>query len=423
MIRNNIFTRALIGVLVVALAAPLGALAQNAQSNVPGQTFSRAELDQMLAPIALYPDSMLAQILIAATYPSQVVEADRWVKENKGLSKDQLNAALDEKDWDLSVKALVPFPQVLAMMDEQLDWTTKLGEAFLAQQKEVMASIQGLRQKAYAQGNLKTTEQQKVTVAGEDIEIGPANPDVVYVPYYDPLLVYGDWWWPDYPPFAYYPYGEPFITLGLFGWLAAVSVGPYWNWGWGYWNWGGGNCFVNVNRTVNINDPNLHMRQGHFRTEGFHQFAHGHGVGTGRTGGRFGAGRTVMGARPSTASVVRGLSHGGTALTRGGAHGTNLARGGTHGTNLARGGTHGANFARGGASHFGSAPHFGGGVPAFGGHGFAGIGGAPHFGGGAFGGGAPHFGGGGFGGGFHGGGGGFHGGGGGGFHGGGGGRR
>ena len=105
----------------------------------------------MLAPIALYPDSLLAQVLVAATFPDQVVEADRWVKENKGLSKDQLNEALDKMDWDLSVKALVPFPQVLAMMDDQLDWTTKLGEAFLAQQRDVMASIQKMRSKSLRQ--------------------------------------------------------------------------------------------------------------------------------------------------------------------------------------------------------------------------------------------------------------------------------
>ena len=164
MIRNNILTRTIIGVLVVVLAAPIGVFAQTGQnkqttqSNESEQTFSQAQLDQMLTPIALYPDSLLVQILIAATYPSQVVEADRWVKENKGLSKDRLSAAIGKKDWDLSVKALVAHPQVLAMMDEHLDWTTKLGEAFLARQKEVLASIQELRHKTYAKGNLKTAE-------------------------------------------------------------------------------------------------------------------------------------------------------------------------------------------------------------------------------------------------------------------------
>lgn len=169
--KNNFLTRALIGVLVLVMAAPIWVFADSIQSNGTEKTFSRAELDQMLAPIALYPDSLLAQILIAATYPTQVVEADRWVKEQKGLSKDQLNAALDKKDWDLSVKALAPFPQVLAMMDEQLDWTTRLGEAFLAQQSDVMASVQDLRAKAYARGSLKSTEQQRVAVKGDDYEM------------------------------------------------------------------------------------------------------------------------------------------------------------------------------------------------------------------------------------------------------------
>jgi hypothetical protein len=354
MIRNNIFTCALIGVLVVFLSSPLGVLAQTslntqtAQDNGKGQSFSDAELDQMLAPIALYPDSLVAQILIAATYPTQVVEADRWAKENKGLNKDQVNAALDTKDWDLSVKALVPFPQVLAMMDEHLDWTTKLGEAFLAQQKEVMASIQGLRQRAYVQGNLKTTGQQTVTVAGENMDIEPANPDVVYVPYYDPWLVYGSWWWPAYPPLVYYPYGEPFITFGPLGFLAAVSVGPFWNCGWGYWNWGGGEVFVNVNRYVNINDPHFHMTRENFRAEGFHRFANWRGAGPGRTAIGLDAGRTFMDSRPSAASVERGLGDGS--------------------PSLARGGLHGANFARNGVMHFGS-------------HGFAGGHGTSHFGG------------------------------------------
>ena len=164
---RNILTRTIIGVLVVVLAAPIGVFAQTGQnkqttqSNESEQTFSQAQLDQMVTPIALYPDSVLVQILIAATYPSQVVEADRWVKENKGLSKDQMNAAIDKKDWDLSVKALVAYPQVLAMMDEHLDWTTNLGKAFLARQKEVLASIQELRHEMKAKGNLKTAENSQ----------------------------------------------------------------------------------------------------------------------------------------------------------------------------------------------------------------------------------------------------------------------
>ncbi len=396
--KSYILTRALIGVLVVVLAAPMGVFAQTNEEN-QNNTYSRAELDQMLAPLALYPDSLLAQVLVAATYPTQVVEADRWVKENKGLSKDQLNVELDKKDWDLSVKALVPFPQVLAMMDDHLDWTTKLGEAFLGQQKDVMASIQGLRQKAYAQGNLKSSEQQKVVVAGQDIEIQPANSEAVYVPYYDPSEIYGSWWWPGYPPFAYYPYGEPFVTLGLFGWLAAVSVGPFWGWGWGNWNWGGGYCNVNINRNVNINDPHANLSRGNLRTSNFHQFASRQGAGVGRTAGALGAGRTAAGSRPSAVSVERGLERGSTGAARGGfGHGVSHATG-----NVARGGSFGhgvsGNVARGGSFGHGSSFAHGGGFGGFHGGGFSHSGGFGGFHGGGFGG-------------FHGGGGGFHGGGG-----------
>ncbi len=421
---TNIYVRGLIWVLVMLLAAPVGALAQtnneNNENQTQGQTYSKAELDQMLAPIALYPDSLLAQVLIAATFPPQVVEADRWVKENKGLSQDQLNAELDKKDWDLSVKALVPFPQVLAMMDDHLDWTTKLGEAFLAGQKDVMASIQELRGKAYAAGNLKTTEQQKVVVEGQNYEIQPADPQTVYVPYYDPAVAYGDWGYPGYPPYAYYPYGEPYLAYGALGFLAGIAVGAFWGWGWGSWNWGGGYANVNVNRNVNINDPHGRFDRGNLRTENFHHFASQHGIG--RTAGTAG--------RPSAASVSRGLSAGRTGNVAGGAAGRtgNVARGGARGTgrtaaraggsrrtgNVARGGSRGTSSVRGGASRGsadrdiraggsrsrGGAAHFGGGGAHFGG------------GGGHFGGGGGHFGGGGG----HGGGGGGHGGGGGGHH-------
>ena len=136
----------------------------------------------MLAPIALYPDSLLAQILVAATFPDQVAEADTWLKANPDLKGDALNDALDKMNWDLSVKALAPFPQVLAMMVEQSAWTQKLGEAFMAQESDVIASVQRLRSKAYAAGNLKSSDQEKVVVKGDTYEIEPANPEVVYVP-------------------------------------------------------------------------------------------------------------------------------------------------------------------------------------------------------------------------------------------------
>ncbi len=246
----------LIGFLILVLAAPPGAFGQT--SGTAG-TFRQEELEQLLAPIALYPDSLLAQILVASTYPLEVVEADRWVQRNKDLKGDQLNDALDKTSWDLSVKALVPFPDILATMSEKLDWTQKLGDAFLAQESEVMSTIQKLRGKARAEGNLQDTEQQKVIVQGDAIEIQPANPTVIYVPSYNPTVVYGSWGYPSYPPYYFNPVGAT-IATGVLGFAAGVAVGSAWNSGWGHWNWGGGNYNANINRNVNINRNNINVR-------------------------------------------------------------------------------------------------------------------------------------------------------------------
>jgi hypothetical protein len=239
----------LTGLLILLMAIPSGTFAQGSGTDA---TFRQEELDQMLAPIALYPDSLLAQILVAATYPLQVVQADRWIKQNKNLKGDQLNEALDKMNWDLSVKALAPFPQVLSMMSEKLDWTQKLGDAFLAQQADVMDTIQKLRARAKAQGNLQTTKEQQVTVQDQLIVIEPASPTVVYVPAYNPAVIYGPWWYPAYPPYPYYPAGAV-VTAGVLGFAAGVAVGAAWNHGWGYWDWGHHDVNVNVNRNVNIN--------------------------------------------------------------------------------------------------------------------------------------------------------------------------
>ena len=238
---------AFIGLLVVVMV-PFGALSQ--QTAPSGQVFSEAELDQMLAPIALYPDALLAQVLEAATFPDQVAAADAWLRRNAKLPADRLNDAMDTMGWDLSVKALAPFPQLLAMMAEQSAWTQKLGQVFMAQESDVMASIQRLRSKAHAAGNLKTSTEQQVVVKGEVIEIVPANPEVVYVPRYNPVVVYGAWLWPAYPPAVYYPVwpevadgGDIGVGIDFFG---AVAVGPVWGWGWGSWDWGGGALNANV---------------------------------------------------------------------------------------------------------------------------------------------------------------------------------
>ena len=284
---SGFLRRSLIGLLVVMMV-PFGALSQETATS--GKAFSEAELDQMLAPIALYPDSLLAQILVAATFPDQVAEADAWLKANPDLKGDALNDALDKMDWDLSVKALAPFPQVLAMMVEQTAWTQKLGEAFMAQESDVMASVQRLRSKAYAAGNLKSSAEQKVVVKGDTYEIEPANPEVVYVPRYDPAVVYGSWWWPAYPPFAYYPvWPGVAIGLGVFGFWGGIGVGPVWGWGWGSWNWGGGYMNVNVNRNININSRNANINR-NFRTANARSVAGRGAAGRGTAGvGRGGA--------------------------------------------------------------------------------------------------------------------------------------
>jgi len=256
---NGSWQRALIGLLVVLMAVPVPVFAQN---NIP--VFRQEELDQILAPIALYPDSLLAQILMAATYPLEVVQADRWVKSNRNVPPDALNDALDRQAWDSSVKALVPFPNILSMMSERLDWTQQVGDAFLAQEADVMATIQDLRAKAYAAGNLRTTQQQTVSRQGAIIVIEPANPQVVYVPVYSPMVVYGNWWYPAYPPVAIYPYPpSAFVMAGVITFGVGIAIASAWNHGWGYWDWGHRHVYVNVNRTVNINRTTtvIHTRE------------------------------------------------------------------------------------------------------------------------------------------------------------------
>jgi hypothetical protein len=188
--------------VVRALALLLAASAASAQDRVP---FRQEELDQMLAPVALYPDSLLSQVLMASTYPLEVVQAARWSRANPGLSGQDAVRAVERMDWDPSVKSLTAFPQVLHRMDEKLEWTERLGEAFLAQQADVMDTIQGLRRRAEAAGNLGTDDRMRVARQDGVIAIEPPAPGVLYVPYYNPLVVYGPWWWPLYPPVFWAP--------------------------------------------------------------------------------------------------------------------------------------------------------------------------------------------------------------------------
>ncbi len=190
--------------------------------------FTQQQLDQMLAPVALYPDSLLSQILMASTYPLEIVEAARWSKANPNLKGDDAVKAAEQNGWDPSVTSLVAFPQVLTMMDSNLSWTERLGDAFLAQQPQVMETVQNLRQRAYAAGNLRSNDQVRVDQQGQTIVIEPPNPQVVYVPYYDPRVVYGPWWWPEYPPVYWGPWPGYFVRPGFgvgFAWGVGITVG------------------------------------------------------------------------------------------------------------------------------------------------------------------------------------------------------
>ncbi|MGD0957764.1 MAG: DUF3300 domain-containing protein [Candidatus Acidiferrales bacterium] len=222
---------------------------QAGQAPPPYAQQTPEQLQQLVAPIALYPDSLVAQILAASTFPEQVVEADRWVQANPDLKGEALGKAVDQQPWDPSVKALTAFPSVLGNMDKNLSWTSSLGDAYYNQQQDVMDAVQVMRQRAEAAGNLKTTPQQVVTTQGSTVIIQPANPDVVYVPAYDPWLMYGDplLAWPGWYPYPGIWYGGPYLFFG-----AGFGIGFFggFGWGWPYWgfDWYHGYPIYNHNR-------------------------------------------------------------------------------------------------------------------------------------------------------------------------------
>ena len=213
--------------LALLMCAPI-ARAQTTPPDEVRPVFTQQELDQMLAPIALYPDSLLSQILMASTYPIEIVQAARWSKANPNLTGDDAVKVAEQNNWDPSVESLVAFPQILAMLDEKLGWTVRLGDAFLSQERQVMDTVQALREKAQAAGNLKSIDQLRVDPQGTTIVIEQTNPQVVYVPYYNPTLVYGAWWWPDHPPVYWAPwpgyYERPGFGAG-FLWGAGTTLG------------------------------------------------------------------------------------------------------------------------------------------------------------------------------------------------------
>ena len=316
--------------LCASLAVPPGLIAQGDKEGAPA--FRPEEIDQMVAPIALYPDSLLAQTLAASTYPLEIVQAARFVQQNKELKGEKLMAAAKDKDWDPSVKAMIDFPDVLLMMNEKLEWTEKLGNAFLSQQRDVMTSVQRLRQKAQESGNLKTTKEQKVIVEKETkvIVIESASPQVVYVPTYNPTVVYGAWPYPAYPPYPVYPAGYV-ATAGL-AFAAGVAVGAAHS-GYGGWGCGWGNNEVNINASTNNNfTKNNYNNSQKYQAKQNQNWQHNpeHRKGAQypnqNTAQKYGQQRSGSGGRATT-SDARGYGSGGGQRGGGGPQTSDLSRG------------------------------------------------------------------------------------------------
>jgi hypothetical protein len=383
--------------LVLALVfAPVGAYAQNPPqpASSSSQSPPRAgELEALVAPIALYPDTLLSEVLMASTYPLEVVQAERWLSANKGLKGDQLKDAVDKQAWDDSVKSLIATPSVLEMMSSKIDWTHRLGKAVIDQQADVMDAVQRLRAKAQANNKLQSTKQQNVVVTQEQgrqvIAIQSTDPNTVYVPYYDPSVVYGEWPYSDYPPY-YWP-APGYIGAGLIA--AGIAFGTGYalgRWG-GYWrgnvNWNGSNIAINRpgggagnwNRGAHV-EHRLGNRGG--RQQGLN-FRGSSGQRVLNAGGGRGAlaERRGSGQRTNAGNRGGGRQHVANRPSRGGGNrGNHVAArpgGARHAGNLAgRGGLGGGGMHRAGGMHGGRMYGFAGGGFRGGGGGFRGGGGS-----------------------------------------------
>lgn len=410
----NLPSRLLVGLISAALAFPAAipvVYAQDAQQQQP-QKMSQEQLAALVAPIALYPDPLVAQVLMASTYPLEVAEAYNWQRANSRLTGNALNQALQQQNWDPSVKSLVSFPPVLGMMGSQLSWTQELGDSVLAQQSDVMNAIQALRAKAQQSGALTSTSQQTVTGGnGQPIVIQPANPQVIYVPTYNPTTVYGGWPYPAYPPYAYYPpgyvAGTALLSFGV-GMAVGAALWGGCHWGGGGWGggWGGGNSltvnnnnFNNFNRNTN-NNWSGGSRSGTSNWSADSQRRANNLSGGSRSGGSFGGGERSGGGSGSGGSrdaerdqLRQSLDHGGLSggsragggeRAGGGFSGGERSGGGGErgsfggGERSGGGGRDPGGFGGGRTSGFGGGDHFGGG----GGSHFGGGGGGSHFGGG-----------------------------------------
>ncbi|MGC2210350.1 MAG: DUF3300 domain-containing protein [Candidatus Korobacteraceae bacterium] len=362
----------------VMILIPMGqadAFAQDAppptdQSAAPppsAQPLTPDQLNQLVAPIALYPDNLVAQVLAASTYPTQVVEANRWLKEQGNAPASQIAAGANNQNWDASVKALTAFPQVLDQMDKNLQWTTDLGNAYYNQPQDVMGAVQAMRQRAQSAGNLRSNQQLSVDNSGGDIEIAPANPQVVYVPVYNPWVVYGApiVAWP-----GFYWAAPPGIFFGglAIGFGIGIGIG-FWGgfgWGWGHWGmgWHGGYRGVMFNHGGYFTHSTTVINHGFNRPGG-----PGRGFGArGAYAARGGAGFNRGGAgfnRGTGAS--RGATRSGTGFAgRSGATAGRSSFGGAH-SSVSHGATSGGH-SFGGGHAAGGGGHFGGGHGGGGGH-------------------------------------------------------
>ena len=288
--------------------------AQNAQAPPYAQQ-TPEQLQQLVAPIALYPDSLVAQILAASTFPEQVVEADRWVQANPDLKGDALGQAVDQQPWDPSVKALAAFPAVLGNMDKNLSWASSLGDAYYNQQQDVMDAVQVMRRRAQEAGNLKTTPQQTVATQDSNISIEPASPDEVYIPAYNPWLVYGGpvMAWPGWYPYPGIWFGGPYLNFGLgfgIGWFGGFG------WGWGHWGFDWHNRYPMYNHgRYYSGSRTFYNRSNAYRAGGGRGGFNGArgGVNSGRGGAR---GVTNAGNRPGNIGARGGVDNRPGATTR-----------------------------------------------------------------------------------------------------------
>jgi len=334
--------------------APPGTVAPSAV-DTKSDTYTQQKLDQMLAPIALYPDQLVSQILMASTFPLQIVQAARWLDNpsNAALKGDALVTALQPMNWDPSIKSITAFPAIVTMLNENLDWTNSLGVAFTHQQSDVMAQIQFLRHQAQKAGNLASNDKIVCRDDGPSIVIGPADPTVIYAPYYNPAVVYGTWPWAEYPPVYFSP--------GYFG-LGPLGVGVGWAWGpawpivpafWGWYgvNWGmGGGIVVDGGGYSRIAYGNAAWGGGNWQHPGGGASHGGFGGGVGAGSSQQGAAHAgggqlgfthASGGHQAAAHISGGHGGGGHQGSGGGHHGAAQANGGHGGGHQGGGGRHG----------------------------------------------------------------------------------